>query len=269
MAKPLTPLALRVRWTLPRLGRTALTTSAVTGLQVPAMGLTFPGSVGLAAGFDRHGTLQHVAHRLGLASIETGSLLGEQMSCRGRLPARPGRRALCGVSLGKGPRVPWAQAEPDILASLAAHAGKADYVTFNPGRDFSDPRRLAELLAVLAQACERRRLPLVAKLPAAMLAGARPEAVAERLVDAGARGLLVSAEGDRSALATLQRLAAALPDDICLISVGGIDCADQALARLQAGARLVQVHRGILKRGIAMVTEINHRARLRPSVSRY
>lgn len=261
MAKPLTPLALRARWTLPRLGQAAMAAEAVPGPRVLAMGLAFAGPVGLAAGFDRHGMLRFAAHRLGFASIEMGTLLAGQRRCSVLLPAAPGWRALCGVSLGKRPQTPWSRAEDDVLAGLAAHAAKADYVTLNPGHDRPSPERFADVLALLAQTCEQRNLPLVAKLPAAWMTGAEPEAVAERMVDAGAKGLLVSAEGDADALATLRRLAAALPAHICLISVGGIGSAEQALARLSAGARLVHLHRGVLSRGIALVEEINQMAR--------
>ncbi|MER3390233.1 MAG: dihydroorotate dehydrogenase (quinone), partial [Microcella sp.] len=50
-------------------------------------------------------------------------------------------------------------------------------------------------------------------------------------------------------LAVLGRLRAAVPDDFCIISVGGIDTAEDAAERLEAGATLVQGYTAFLYRG--------------------
>jgi dihydroorotate dehydrogenase len=257
MAKAPTPLALRTRSTVLRLRHPRRVAACAAGPEVQVMGLAFPGPVGLAAGFDRHGTLVAAAQRLDLAAVEVGTLFGGRRRCRGRAPAGPGRRPRCGVSLGKHPDTSWERAEDDFLAGFAAHAARADYVTLNPGRDCPGPARFAEVVARLARARGDGSLPLVAKLPAAWLQGSEAAAVAARLVAAGADGLLVSAEGAADPLGTLRRLAAVLGPAVCLISVGGVHSATEALARLAAGARLVQVHRGLVHRGIALVDEIN------------
>ncbi|MGE5469287.1 MAG: dihydroorotate dehydrogenase [Bacteroidota bacterium] len=253
MLKSPTPLAWRTRWALLRLRRAP---ALAAGPAVRAMGLCFPGPLGLAAGFDRYGALCGHALRLGLGAIELGTLIPGQQRCRARPPAAR-RRAVCGISIGKRPSTSWAQAEGDFLAGLAAHAAAADYLVLNPGRDCPGPQRFAEVLACLAQRRGRRPLPLVAKLPAAWLAGSAAPEIAASLVGAGAAGLLISAEGADEATATLRRLARALGRQVCLISVGGIRTAAEARARLAAGAHLLQVHRCLSKRGPSPVEAIN------------
>ena len=41
---------------------------------VRVMGLSFPGRIGAAAGLDRYGEFAHLAHRLGLGFVETGTV---------------------------------------------------------------------------------------------------------------------------------------------------------------------------------------------------
>lgn len=252
MAAPLSPLALRTRWALLRLQRSP---AVPPGPGVRTMGLVFPGPVGLAAGFDRHGVLEPHADRLGLGSIEIGTLTAGAR--RHRLQRVGSRRAPCGVSLGKRPETPWPQAADDFLRAMACHGGRADYLTLNAGRDCRDPGEFAAVVATLAKARGGRRLPLVAKLPAGWLADGDGVEAAAACVAAGADGLLVSAEGRADASATLRRLSAALGPGVCLISVGGIRTVPEALARLRSGARLLQVHRGLVRRGPSLIEAIN------------
>lgn len=253
MNTPLSSRALRSRWAVARLGRRARSGEAAppAAAAVAAMGLVFPSPVGLAAGFDRRGALLPLAHHLGLGAVEMGSLAVTTGACA---PSRSGPRrgrACRGLSLARPPSLAWEAATPWFAQALARHHGAADYLTLNPGRGPPDPAAFAALMAALAQVREtlprRRRLPLVAKLPAAWLAGAEGCAVARGLVAAGADGLLVSAEGAAgSACHRLAELAVALGPGVCLISVGGIASVAEARARLAAGASLVQVHRRLL-----------------------
>lgn len=255
MIARLTPRALRTRWALEALLRAAPRGEFTAPPQpVRAMGLEFPSPLGLAAGFDRHGRLLAHGERLGLGTVEIGSRWTLATVPPARVRAhRHGVR--CGLSLVKPPALDWSQAETAVLNALTAWHGAADYLTLNPGRGCPSPEHFTGLLAALARAREglprRHRLALVAKLPAAWIEHPGRVELARRCVDAGADGLLLSAEGAAgSACARLEELAAALGPAVCLISVGGIASVREAQARLRAGAALVQVHRALLRSGL-------------------
>lgn len=266
-----TPQSLRTRWALARLALAANAAPegcAWHGPMIHAMGLVFPGPVGLAAGFDRRGVLAGSAHRLGFGSVEVGTWAGAAP----RLAAvmvpgtRLSRRAVCGFSIGKRPATPWTRAEDDFLAALGAVPAAADYVTLNPGRDCPTAARFSQLVAILVAArddavrCRSKPLPIVVKLPAPWLAGSHGVHTAVQFVTQGADGLLLSAEGTGTAAPdTLRAVARALRDETCLISVGGIHSAREAVARMQAGAHLIQLHRGVCKGGTRLMHALNRR----------
>lgn len=252
MSGRLSSLALRTRWALLRLQAAAQAAPAAAAAPpVNAMGLSFSGRLGLAAGFDRRGSLWPDGHRLGLAAVEC---------------AAPGIAALAGgtrsgvvrgISLSKPPGLRWDEADAWFVAALRTTARHADYLTLNPGRERPEPGRFVRLVAAVCTARGGRQLPVVAKLPAAWLAGAGRVELARALVAAGAAGLLLSAESAADPEAALSELAAAFERKICLISVGGIASAATALARRRAGADLLQVHRGLITRGAGLVAAIN------------
>lgn len=252
-AKP-TPLAWRTRWALCRLLAAAQRAPARPAPKpLPAMGLEFPGRLGLAAGFDRRGALWRQGHRLGFAAVDCaapGIAAG-----RRRKTGRP--QVVRGVSLAKPPGLPWAAAGEYFLAALRQEARHADYLILNPGRERPPPAAFAQLVAKVCAARGEQCLPVIVKLPAAWLAGPERLAIARGFVAAGAAGLLLSAEGAADPEGALGELAAALGPAVCLISVGGIASARTALARLQAGAQLLQVHRGLIGRGPRLVAAIN------------
>ncbi len=255
-AAPLSRLALRTRWALRRLlteGRAAMVAAVPEPMSpLRLLGLDFPGPVGLAAGFDRHGSLLGVAAALGFGAVEVGT-------CFAGVPSRisPGPRqagsAVRGVSLGKRPGVPWVDAAEVFLRARAEQGRGADYLCLNPGRDCPSAAGFAAIIACLA-AAEGGRRPILVKL-----AGTHPDplAAASAWCAAGAAGILLSAEGDGAPLATLRSLRGGLGAGTCLVSVGGIDSPEAALARRQAGADCVQVHRAVVHRGSALVSAIN------------
>lgn len=251
-APRLSSLALRTRWALLRLqAAAAKAPAAAIGTPVNVMGLAFSGRVGLAAGFDRRGTLWPDGHRLGLAAVECAAP-GVAAWAGGKGP-----RAVRGISLAKPPGLPWAEAEGHFVAALRTAARHADYLTLNPGRERPAPACFVRLVAAVCAARGGRQLPVVAKLPAAWLADSERVAVAREFVAAGAAGLLLSAEGAADPDGVLGELAGELGGQVCLISVGGIASVATALARLRAGADLVQVHRGLIARGPGLVAAIN------------
>lgn len=281
MIASLTPRALRSRWAVQRLASHASHAdcprvhvhagpeSRVGNHHAPpsatapveAMGLRFASPLLLAAGFDRTGRLLAEAAALGVGGVETGS---HRVPASGHLPrirlaamrdpapdtiARPchGLSLLVPGVDGAGPAASAAR----LRAALAGWQAVADYAVLNPGRSGATPAHCVELLAALAELRDRlprtRRLALVAKMPAVWMERAEASTWARRLVEAGADGLLVSAEGaPERAGERLAALVDAVGAEVCLISVGGVDSVRVAAARLAAGARLVQLHRALL-----------------------
>jgi dihydroorotate dehydrogenase len=200
-----------------------------------------------------------------------------------------------GVNIGKTRAVPDADAAADYAASARAVAAVADYVVVNvsspntPGlRDMQAVDRLAALIAAvrtaLADAPRRQGadgrgpLPLLVKI-SPDLGDADVDAIAdlalrERLdgliatnttIDRGAlRDPDVPFEGGISgaplkprALAVLRRLHARTGGRLTLISVGGIETADDAWERIRAGATLVQAYTGFVYGGPLWPRRIN------------
>lgn len=250
MASPpaLSRLALRTRWRLLDLQQTASALDA--GPPVSAMGLTFPGPVGLAAGFDRHGRLLPHAGRLGLGSIETGSAFA---GFRHVVAPPLEKSALCGVSLGIRPGLPWAHAGEYFVRAMREHGNCADYFCLNPGRDSAPPDDVADVIRILL-ASDAKQRPIMVKLARHWQ---EPVAVARTWVAAGAAGLLVSTEGMAAPETILRSLRDAFHAKITLVNVGGIETPEIALARKAAGADLVQLHRGMVRYGCALVAAIN------------
>ena len=246
----LSRLALRTRWRL--LDLLAARGAAEAGPPVHLLGLVFPGPVGLAAGFDRHGRLFEGAAALGLGAVEAGTVFAGQ---RRRVPppaAQPGG-ARRGISLGKPQAIPWPSAEHAFLQARREHGAGADTLCLNPGRDCPSAARFAGVVAAVAEA-EAGGRPLLVKLGAHW---PDPAEAAALWVAAGARGILVAAEGSADPPGVLLALRRRLGAGIALVSVGGIASAREALARRAAGADLVQIHRGLVQRGPALIGEIN------------
>lgn len=156
-----------------------------------AFGLRFPNAVGLAAGFDKHGTGWPAAAALGFGHIEIGTITAlaqpgnpkprafrypaeeavinrmgfnnegaEAIAARlAKMPARGKRRIPLGINIGKSKVTPLDKAVEDYLTSFALLAGHADYLVLNVSspntpdlRKLQDEQRLSELLAALDSA---------------------------------------------------------------------------------------------------------------------
>jgi len=201
-----------------------------------------------------------------------------------RLRRRSGG-VIVGVNIGKTKLVPQDEAAADYAASARAVAGVADYVVVNvsspntPGlRDLQAAGRLRPVLVAVREALDAavpgRRVPLLVKI-APDLADTDVDAVADLALELGLDGIIatnttisraglasppseVAAAGagglsgpplrDR-ALAVLVRLRARTGDRLVLIAAGGIETPDDAWARLQAGATLVQAYTGFIYGG--------------------
>jgi dihydroorotate dehydrogenase len=295
-------------------------------LRVRALGLEFPGPLGLAAGFDKDARGTRGLAALGFGFVEVGTVTaraqpgnprprmfrltadralvnrmgfnnaGASAAAASLRRSRARGGAVVGVNIGKTKAVPDAEAAADYAASARAVAAVADYVVVNvsspntPGlRDLQAADRLRPVLAAVRSALDAavtapgagpgagpggRRVPLLVKI-APDLADADVDAVADLALEleldgiiatnttiardglaspaaqvaaAGAGGLSGAPLRDRS-LAVLRRLRARAGDRLVLIAVGGIETADDAWERLQAGATLVQGYTGFIYGG--------------------
>jgi dihydroorotate dehydrogenase len=218
-----------------------------------------------------------------------------------RLARRARKRGIVGVNLGKTKVVPETEAIADYVASCERLAPFADYLVVNvsspntPGlRDLQAVDKLRPLLAAVRAAADRavpmRKVPLLVKI-APDLADADIDAVADLALELGLDGIVATNTTiARAGLATpadevtalgagglsgaplkarsldvLRRLRARAGERLVLVSVGGIETADDAYARLAAGATLVQAYTGFIYGGPLWVRRIHHglAARLR------
>ena len=183
------------------------------------------------------------------------------------------RRGVLGINVGANKDA--ADRIADYVHGVAAAATVADYITINisspntPGlRDLQHGAALAELLAACTAA--RGTTPLFLKV-APDLDTVAVDAIARAAIDAEIAAIVIGnttiarpALASRHAkeggglsgapLAALARLrlaefrratGAAVP----LIAVGGVDSADEAYARIRAGASLVQLYTALAYRG--------------------
>jgi dihydroorotate dehydrogenase len=184
----------------------------------------------------------------------------------------------------------------DYAAAVSRVAPHADYVTINisspntPGlRDLQSQPELGELLAAsdASRLLDGRRVPLFLKI-APDLDRPSLDVVAKAAIDHGIDALIVSnttisrPDTLRSAaasetgglsgkpLATLARRMLidardATGGTLPLISVGGIDSADEARRRLDAGASLIQLYSALVFHGPGLAARIVRSLDKRPS----
>jgi len=194
--------------------------------------------------------------------------------------------ALPGVPVGANVGINKQGADPerDYPALVAAVAPHADYVVINvsspntPGlRDLQNEARLRAILEAVRQAVPRRP-PLLVKV-APDLSEAGLEAVVAACIDGGAEGMIVSnttvsrPPGLRSpqageagglsgapllALSTevLRRVARLAQGRLLLIGSGGVASGADALAKIRAGASLVQIYTAMVYHGPVLVGRI-------------
>lgn len=202
-----------------------------------------------------------------------------------RLRARErGRSVVVGVNIGKTKVVPQDEAVADYMASARLLAEVAEYMVVNvsspntPGlRDLQAVEHLRPLLVGVRDALNEassRRVPLLVKI-APDLADEDIDAVADLALELGLDGIIatnttISRDGlttdaarveamsaggvsgaplkERS-LAVLHRLRGRVGDRLVLVAVGGIETADDAWTRVQAGATLLQAYTGFVYGG--------------------
>ncbi len=204
---------------------------------------------------------------------------------RARLAARPPDGAVVGVNVGKNKATPEARAAEDYASAARALGPLAAYVAVNvsspntPGlRDLQAVAQLRPLLEAVRAATDRPVLvkiapdlsdedvDAVADLALALdldgiiatntTVGRDGLATAQGEVEAaGAGGLSGAPLADRS-LAVLRRLRARAGDRLVLVAAGGISDADEAWARVRAGATLVELYTGFVYGGPATPAKV-------------
>jgi dihydroorotate dehydrogenase len=185
-----------------------------------------------------------------------------------------------GVNIGKTKVVPEELAAGDYVASAKALAPLADYLVVNvsspntPGlRNLQAVELLRPLLTEVRQATGRT--PLLVKI-APDLADEDIDAVADLAVELGLDGIIatnttISREKVSStesgglsgrplkerSLEVLRRLYARVGDRLTLVSVGGVEDADDVWERMLAGATLVQGYTGMIYAGPLWASRIH------------
>jgi dihydroorotate dehydrogenase len=199
-------------------------------------------------------------------------------------------RGILGINIGKNGDTPLEQAANDYRIALRAVYPQADYVTVNisspntPGlRDLQYGEPLQQLLTTLKQTQAElhdehgRYVPLALKLAPDLHNDDIPllaETLLAQQIDAviatnttfsraGVTGLTHATEkGGLSGAPVFERstelvhlLHARLGKNLPIIAVGGILKGADAVAKLQAGARLVQLYTGLIYRGPGLLAE--------------
>lgn len=223
-----------------------------------------------------------VINRMGFNNAGADAAAKRLTKLRRRRPA-----TIVGANIGKSRVVDVENATADYVASATRLAPLADYLAVNvsspntPGlRGLQAVETLAPLLRAVKDAAGTT--PLLVKiapdLPDDEIAAIARLAVAEGLggiiahnttigreglsttVDvveaAGAGGLSGAPLRERS-LQVLRVVRAAVPDDFCVISVGGVETASDVRERMDAGATLVQGYTAFLYRGPLWARQIN------------
>jgi dihydroorotate dehydrogenase len=196
-------------------------------------------------------------------------------------------RPVLGINIGKSRVTAVADATADYLVSAAALAPIADYLVVNvsspntPGlRGLQELDQLAPLLRAVQTTAGRT--PLLVKI-APDLTDDEVTRIAGLVVELGLDGIIatnttlsrdglatdpavVTAAGagglsgaplNQRSLAVLRLIRASVPAELCVISVGGVETAEQVAERLAAGATLVQGYTGFLYRGPLWARQIN------------
>jgi dihydroorotate dehydrogenase len=223
-----------------------------------------------------------VINRLGFNNEGHGAALS-------RLQARQSRGGIVGVNIGANKDA--TDRTADYVAGLDAFYGVASFFTVNisspntPGlRDLQAPAALDELLSRVMAARERHiergapRRPIVVKIApdiseddigpiAARLAAHRVDAIAVSNTTLARPGL-TDAETAKEAgglsgrplfhrsTVMLARMYLATGGGIPLVGIGGIDSPATALAKIEAGATLIQLYTGLIYEGAGLIGRI-------------
>ena len=201
--------------------------------------------------------------------------------------SRRTHRPVLGVNIGKSRVTPDERATGDYERSARVLAPHADYLVVNvsspntPGlRGLQELEALAPLLEAVRDAAETT--PLLVKI-APDLADEEVVRICELAERLGLDGIIatnttISREGLKTPVAEVEAIGAGglsgaplaarsievlrlirrnVPESLCVVSVGGVEAADDVQERLDAGATLVQGYTAFIYRGPLWAREIN------------
>lgn len=226
----------------------------------------------------RHPRAESLQNRLGFNNAGA-AVLAQRLDA---LPAAVRRRLPLGINLGKNKDTPRERALDDYRSLVETFGPRADYLVINvsspntPGlRDMQDEAFLRPLLAAARDLTDT---PVLVKLSPDM-EEARAVDLAESTVEAGAAGVIATNTTIEHSLlpgadelgpgglsgAVLReksfRIFSAIADRLhgrcLLISVGGVDSAEEAYRRIRAGASLVQLYTPLVFHGPGLVRDIH------------
>jgi len=232
-----------------------------------------------------------IINRLGFNNKGLESFVSAVREARaGNALRGPVGQTILGLNLGKNANTPIESASDDYVAGLTASYPLADYVTINISspntsglRSLQGADGLRPLLARLRDArtelCQihRRNVPLLVKI-APDLDAAQIAEMAELLPEFGIDGVIATnttiareavkhlghgleagglsgAPVREASTRVIRLLRTKLPSAMPIIGVGGILTGADAVEKIKAGANLVQVYRGLIYRGPALVSE--------------
>lgn len=265
--------------------------TAVLGLAALGFGHVEVGTVTARpqAGNPRPRVFRLIADRALVNRMGFNNSGASAVAARLRRARRRPDRPVIGVNIGKSRVIPIAEAVADYVASARILAPVADYLAINvsspntPGlRGLQEPEMLRPLLSAVHAAAGTT--PVLVKI-APDLTDEQVSALARIAVDAGLAGMIatnttLSREGLRTepsrvraagegglsgapltgrSLHALRVVRATVPPDFCVISVGGVETADDVAERLAAGADLVQGYTAFVYHGPMWARSINRR----------
>ncbi|WP_374010280.1 quinone-dependent dihydroorotate dehydrogenase [Leifsonia sp. LS-T14] len=223
-----------------------------------------------------------VINRMGFNNHGAGAAANRLLRVR-----RAGARPVLGLNIGKSRVVAVEDATADYLTSARALAPVADYLVVNvsspntPGlRGLQELELLSPLLTAVKEVAGAT--PLLVKI-APDLTDEQVERIARLAVELGLAGIIATNTTiSRSGLSTdpavveaagagglsgaplaarslevLRLIRAVVPPELCVVSVGGVDTAEDVQERLDAGATLVQGYTAFLYRGPLWARQIN------------
>ncbi|MEN0086378.1 MAG: quinone-dependent dihydroorotate dehydrogenase [Leifsonia sp.] len=223
-----------------------------------------------------------VINRMGFNNHGAGAAADRLLKVR-----RARRRPVLGVNIGKSRVVAVEDATDDYLTSARALAPVADYLVVNvsspntPGlRGLQELELLSPLLSAVKEVAGQT--PLLVKI-APDLTDEQVERIARLAVELGLAGIIatnttISRDGlvtdpavveaagagglsgaplAARSLEVLRLIRAVVPPELCVISVGGVETAEDVQERLDAGATLVQGYTAFLYRGPLWARQIN------------
>ncbi|MFL0578259.1 quinone-dependent dihydroorotate dehydrogenase [Dietzia sp. 179-F 9C3 NHS] len=291
----------------------------VLGAQDPilaqdVLGRSFPGPLGLAAGFDKNAAAVDSWGAIGFGFSEVGTVtaspqpgnpaprlfrlvadrailnrMGFNNHGAGNAANNLRRRRSAdpvGINIGKTKVVPAEDAVRDYVASATMLTGLADYLVVNvsspntPG--LRDLQAVESLRPILAAVDEVATVPVLVKI-APDLSDEDVDAVTDLALELGLAGIVatnttISREGLATPAAevealgaggisgapvaarsreVLARIHARAGGRLVIISVGGVETAEDVWERITHGANLVQTYTGFIYGGTGLIRDTN------------